>query len=227
MMWLMKDLCLQCCETATSIPQLPDVLYSTREYSCSQALSLTRSTNMWPSKQKAIKQEPETDAGIQSWLSLDALEPSNDVQPMYAGVIEYDDGSTYDGQVLGGKRHGHGVLKTLDNKYDGQWLADEKHGKGVQLWSDGRRYEGDFSHGTFTGFGVMQWRSSTAITKFMGFYKDGLKHGPGKFIRSDGKTYEGQWFAGMRHGKRSVDSPCGESTDGFWNQDKVLVSSWA
>ena len=50
------------------------------------------------------------------------------VEDNYSGVGEfiYDSGNKYNGEILNGKRHGHGVYTdSSGNKYDGEWKDDK------------------------------------------------------------------------------------------------------
>lgn len=51
--------------------------------------------------------------------------------PTGQGVYTWADGSTYEGQVHNGLRHGIGTYKCLKNSvvYTGQWSFGKRHGK--------------------------------------------------------------------------------------------------
>lgn len=90
---------------------------------------------------------------------------------MSRGKHTYPDGSTYEGDVEGGKRHGQGVwIKTDGTKYAGQWKNDKPDGQGTITWPDGRKYTG--------------------------YWKSGRRHGQGADIFPDGKRVEGIWEDG-------------------------------
>lgn len=60
----------------------------------------------------------------------------------------YPDGTTYEGEILAGKRHGFGLLIRPDGvKYKGEWYNDKPHGEGMLFYPDGRRIEGIWSEG--------------------------------------------------------------------------------
>lgn len=54
--------------------------------------------------------------------------------------------STYQGEVLGGKRHGQGTMSFADSDavYTGQWAQGLRHGQGILSFNKGgsHRYEG-------------------------------------------------------------------------------------
>jgi len=56
--------------------------------------------------------------------------------------IEYADGSSYDGGLKDGEKHGYGVLRTVkdgkdDGEYIGWWLNDERDGEAIVICSNG------------------------------------------------------------------------------------------
>jgi len=102
----------------------------------------------------------------------------------------YDSGATYDGEVLNGKRHGHGIYR----------------------WADGDRYEGEFVNNQRTGYGKFERYSNSQQTApfcdliYEGQWKDGEKHGKGvekhymPGVNQDVTVYEGEWVNGKREG---------------------------
>lgn len=44
--------------------------------------------------------------------------------------------STYEGDVLNGKRHGTGTFRAKNNKmsYTGEWCLGQRHGKVHEVW---------------------------------------------------------------------------------------------
>ena len=72
-----------------------------------------------------------------------------------AETIEYKDGGTYVGSVVGGKPSGYGTLVAPDgSKYVGQFLAGKYHGQGTYTWADSKTYVGEFHHGKQHGQGT-------------------------------------------------------------------------
>eukprot|EP00747_Dinoflagellata_sp_TGD_P167912 gnl/TRDRNA2_/TRDRNA2_193224_c0_seq1.p1 gnl/TRDRNA2_/TRDRNA2_193224_c0~~gnl/TRDRNA2_/TRDRNA2_193224_c0_seq1.p1 ORF type:complete len:242 (-),score=49.31 gnl/TRDRNA2_/TRDRNA2_193224_c0_seq1:63-788(-) len=134
--------------------------------------------------------------------------------------VTYEDGSTYTGQILAGKRHGKGVWQSRTGQYDGEWMYDQQEGTGRQTWSDGRVYEGQFSGGKFSGHGSMVWHTQKGKLVYEGQYIEDLKHGKGKFVWADGRTYDGEWQKGKRWGKATYVNVRGEKKVGIWTEDK-------
>jgi hypothetical protein len=85
--------------------------------------------------------------------------------------ITYPDGSWFEGDTQGGKRHGQGIWVRPDGtKYIGQWQNDKPNGEGTINWPDGRKYVGE--------------------------WKEGKRHGYGTDISADGRMQEGEWIDG-------------------------------
>ena len=51
------------------------------------------------------------------------------------GVMNYVDGTQYQGEFYKNQRHGTGILKGPGNElYEGSWYKNKKHGQGVQTY---------------------------------------------------------------------------------------------
>lgn len=136
--------------------------------------------------------------------------------------VTYEDGSTYTGQIVEKKRHGHGLWQSKTGQYEGQWKEDNQHGKGRQTWTDGRVYDGEFQCGRFSGQGTMVWHTQKGLLTYEGQYVDDLKHGTGKFVWPDGRTYDGEWHQGKRHGRGMYMNARCERKIGYWKDDKFV-----
>ena len=105
--------------------------------------------------------------------------------------VEYDGGDVYEGEILNGKRHGHGTY----------------------TWADGDTYEGDWKDGKRCGRGkLIQYGKSPTGETYMkysydGEWLDGKEHGHGICVEGDfgmyknDKVYEGEWVNGKRQGR--------------------------
>jgi len=133
----------------------------------------------------------------------------------------YDDGSTYVGQLISGKRHGHGVWTSPAEQYAGQWKHDHRDGQGRQTWQDGRVYDGQFQEGKFDGVGRMEWHTPQGLMVYDGAYVNDVKHGHGKYHWPDGRIYDGQWSQGKRWGQAVYVNSGGERREGIWKDDKL------
>lgn len=132
----------------------------------------------------------------------------------------YEDGSTYKGQLVSGKRHGHGEWRSATAGYVGHWHEDAMHGRGKHTWTDGRVYEGEFRNGKFSGQGRMEWHAQKGVLVYEGEYLDDMKHGHGKFLWADGRAYDGQWSMGKRDGKGTYTDAQGVTKAGIWKANK-------
>ena len=105
--------------------------------------------------------------------------------------VEYDGGDVYEGEILNGKRHGHGTY----------------------TWADGDTYEGDWKDGKRCGWGkLIQYGKSPSGETYMKYSYDGewldsKEHGHGICVEGDfgmekmDKVFEGEWVNGKRQGR--------------------------
>ena len=105
--------------------------------------------------------------------------------------VEYDGGDVYEGEILNGKRHGHGTY----------------------TWADGDTYEGDWKDGKRCGRGkLIQYGKSPTSETYMKYSYDGewldsKEHGHGICVEGDfgwekmDKVFEGEWVDGKRQGR--------------------------
>ena len=133
------------------------------------------------------------------------------------GILEFTDGSFYEGEFIRGRRTGTGRFVSDNESYEGEWLDDLYHGTGIYTSPKGNRYEGEWWHGQlpegvlkFTtekksyegefrdlvpdGFGIMKYENGSV---YFGYWSDGAKQGLGRRVNSDGKVDFGYWNDGM------------------------------
>ena len=92
-------------------------------------------------------------------------------EPNGRGVLKFENGSVYRGEMKDGKMHGKGkmVIRTIKGERDSrEW------------------YEGQFEFDLFEGYGVM-YENHKAVYK--GYWKYGMRHGKGEYLIDDG-SYE-------------------------------------
>jgi hypothetical protein len=59
--------------------------------------------------------------------------------------VEYSSGATYDGEWIGGFRHGYGTMKWTDSaKYEGYWEFGCAQGQGIFNYPSGDVYDGEW-----------------------------------------------------------------------------------
>lgn len=145
----------------------------------------------------------------------DSPRPPDERKTEGAGPAEI----SYEGERLGGLKHGTGRLRMNGSTYEGEFLKDVKHGQGVLTWDDGRQYRGQFEDNKFHGSAVMTWPDGR---KYCGQYIEDRKHGEGTFSWQDGRRYQGQWVVGKRHGIGVYTNAKGLTRTGMWQMDRPL-----
>tara|TARA_B100000579_G_C22562030_1_gene724819 strand:+ start:138 stop:608 length:471 start_codon:yes stop_codon:yes gene_type:complete len=95
-------------------------------------------------------------------------------------------GSTYEGDLMDGKEHGHGTFCWKDGtKYEGEWRFGKKHGYGRLTLADGTEYIGKWKEGKRTGLGTMTYSDGE---KWFGYWKNG-KLSKGTKYNKNGKIF--------------------------------------
>ncbi len=120
--------------------------------------------------------------------------------------IKYPNGDVYDGEVVNGKRDGHGELKTSNFTYTGSFQCGLIDGEGIMIWNTfkengieviGKRYKGSFRKGKKEGYGTL---TDGKGVKYEGLWEDDKYHGKGKLSTDDGKELqEGIFVNGKLH----------------------------
>jgi hypothetical protein len=120
-----------------------------------------------------------------------------------AGVILYDGGDVYAGEIRNGGRQGVGVYtwsNLQEDSYAGEFADDVMDGLGVKRWTDGATYYGDRRRQSREGYGV--------------------------FVDVAGGGYEGAWRNGAPDGYGVVWNPDGSvRAQGLW-AGNTLVEAW-
>ena len=104
------------------------------------------------------------------------------------GILKYDSGDIYEGQLLNGKRSGQGKM-TFGNgdKYIGMWKLDQMcDPEGIYYFKNGNEYRGSFrtcykltsKYGCFEGLGKLK---IVGLGVFQGIFKNGQINGHGTF----------------------------------------------
>jgi serine/threonine protein kinase len=158
-----------------------------------------------------------------------------------------DDGSTYVGQLVEGKREGLGVLQFKDGDWQaGEWKDNVLNGLGVEQLKDGPRYEGRWSNGLPAGLGV---REKAGVEQAEGTFASGRLEGlgsrrvlseptivqTGEFkadsldglgveTLANGERYQGSFRAGKRHGYGQLIGPDERARATRWEDGKLVES---
>ncbi|XP_064292044.1 alsin isoform X1 [Plodia interpunctella] len=100
------------------------------------------------------------------------------VRQGYGVMDDIGKGEKYLGNWSDNKRHGCGLIVTLDGiYYEGLFMQDVLTGHGVMVFEDGTHYEGEFrSAGIFSGKGVLTFSSGDKIEgSLCGAWTEGVK----------------------------------------------------
>lgn len=135
-------------------------------------------------------------------------------------------GRSYEGDLLDGKPHGHGVRRwSCGRMYEGEFLTGKMHGNGRLLDKDGRIYNGSFVRSRPQGFGALHENDGTL---YQGEFVKGRRQGQGTQRFADGRVYVGQFAAGQPHGRGILRSHAGTLMfDGLFQKGRVLPQNGA
>ena len=87
------------------------------------------------------------------------------------------------------------------SSYKGEWLAGRMHGHGVLAFADGDVYEGSFVEGRRCGNGKLVRADGS---EYEGLWQDDRYHGQGRYVSPKGNVYEGGWsYVSRREGSRT------------------------
>jgi hypothetical protein len=124
----------------------------------------------------------------------------------------------YDGDIVDGKRHGHGTYRyATGNTYEGGWENNKKHGHGIFRYIDGDVYEGDWEHDRMHGRGTHRHASGAV---YEGDFRNDYMHGHGTYRYVSGNVYEGGWDHDEKHGVGTLRFADGDVYEGGWRNDK-------
>ncbi|XP_050362138.1 alsin [Nymphalis io] len=146
--------------------------------------------------------------GVLKYTSGDIYEGYfKDGHPHGHGIKRQGDFTTstatiYTGEWVVGVRHGYGVMDDIGKgeKYLGNWSDNKKHGCGLIVTLDGIYYEGLFMQDVLTGHGVMVFEDGT---HYEGEFRSaGVFSGKGVLTFSSGDKIEGSlsgaWTEGVK-----------------------------
>lgn len=131
-----------------------------------------------------------------------------------------DVGWKYNGSFINGLESGKGILYNKIGKiiYNGDWTNGSFHGFG-KLYSNTTKYEGQFTNGKKNGKAIL-WDFSDS-TKYEGDFKNNLKEGFGKMTLNDGNRSEGYYKKDIMDGRaKFYDSSNTLLFDGMYKDAK-------
>jgi len=109
------------------------------------------------------------------------------------------------------------------NKYQGEFIGGKRHGKGVYTLANGNRYVGQYEFGKKNGLGEYTYYDGAI---YMGYFKDDKRHGNGiytqpKRTNNDGVVYIGDYKNGKKHGDGYLYWGGGYKYNGVFTNDKL------
>ena len=106
----------------------------------------------------------------------------------------------YDGEMMNGKRHGIGKLKTKEYIREGTWKNDEFTGWGRESRPNGEILEGRFINGKLEGKGILRnSEGSSYIGDFVGSKRDGYGE-----LETEKAYYRGEFKNDKFHGRGKI-----------------------
>lgn len=135
------------------------------------------------------------------------------------GVIEWDSGDVYIGDLKDGIREGSGIWRSADGskEYIGTWLGGHRHGWGILEHPNGEKYEGEWEFGKMHGVGRL---SSANGDCYEGGFANGKYHGIGVFRKANGDVFMGYSEGGFAVGLGVIVYATGEKYKGYFADNK-------
>jgi antitoxin component YwqK of YwqJK toxin-antitoxin module len=97
--------------------------------------------------------------------------------------------------ISGDCTNGIGIMNYSDgSKYEGEFVNHLKEGKGVLVWKNGDKYSGDFKNDLPHGKGKYSWPDGAS---YDGDWVNNKRNGKGKTILANGIIYDGVYVKGI------------------------------
>lgn len=191
---------------------------------------------------------PETilfGGGSSTETDLLSVEETDAAGAAVKGTIIYYSGATYKGDLVGGKRVGHGKIVYPDGKsFDGLW-KDDSFEYGTYTYADGSYYTGAFSGGVrdgdgelFAGDGTIVYKGAFAVDLYGGEgvlytaeaeYAGTFDAGAPKICTvtyKDGNVYQGSLEDMKPHGEGEMKYVSGERFFGEWKNGELYMGAY-
>lgn len=128
------------------------------------------------------------------------------------------DGSSYQGNLIGGKKQGYGILTDKDGvRYEGEFDNDAMNGHFTVAYPDGARFEGYLEDGLYSGYGILTDANGVC---YEGDFVKGAFSGKGTQTFPDGAKYEGWWRNGQRQGNGTFTYVGGTTLEAIWHDNR-------
>lgn len=132
-----------------------------------------------------------------------------------------DSGNRYIGEIMNDLPNGKGtMIYTNGCRYEGEWSNGEWSGRGVFTDVSGRIDSGEFRHNVRTGSGRIVLPDGS---RYEGGWNDEGPHGVGTFYHNDKSKYSGEWYNGKQHGNGVLTTSDGQKKKVRFNAG-VLVN---
>ncbi len=124
------------------------------------------------------------------------------------GIYYYKDGSRYEGEYAGGRKHGKGMyIFANGDKLLGTWVDNEYTGVGIMSYDNGDHYEGLRN---FMNTRTCSHYCASHCYCYPGqFNQSYIPHGHGVYQHSNGDLYSGSFKEGARDGKGKLTKTSG------------------
>jgi len=115
-------------------------------------------------------------------------------RPHGKGVKYFSDGSVYYGEFFHGDEQtdkADAEMTRPDNSsYQGQFVGGKRHGRGLWTYPDQSTYEGEFAKGAEHGYGLKRYADTSSHN---GRFRFGRRDGPGVFTSAQGVAEKGSF----------------------------------
>lgn len=106
-------------------------------------------------------------------------------------VINFPDGSRYEGGIVEGLQEGYGEMTWPNgDEYHGNWYQGYMHESGEFRWANGNKYVGNYRNGYMHGAGTFFWADGAI---YQGDFVNNERSGYGLEIFANGEAYVGDW----------------------------------
>ena len=103
------------------------------------------------------------------------------------------------------------------DRYEGEWIGKKPHGNGILKYPSGDMFYGRFNNGKMCGRGTY---TKTDGTIYVGEFKQGKREGKGTYTKPNGYKYVGQFKNGKQDGMAECHYPSGDRYVGEFKNGK-------
>jgi hypothetical protein len=97
--------------------------------------------------------------------------------------------------------------------YEGEWLGGLRHGQGTMQWPDGTIFTGTWQYNAVYGEGMIKEIDCQGEDEYHGHWHNNMFHGKGIYVNKDGR-FEGTWFKGKENGQGKMTWSNGSCFEG-------------